>query len=268
MLKAIAKGTAKALGYRISRDRPPPADPPVSESARQLIRDMWPLTTEHRLLRYGGAGDGAYLVPDDLEGITALFSPGVDQLSVFEDEMASKGMACYLADASVSGPGVDNPAFHFERKFLGLRNDGQIMTLDSWVDRLEPGDHDLMLQMDIEGAEWTVLAGASARLLSRFRIMVIEFHWMSMLFNSFTEQVVIDVIQRLLATHHVVHNHPNNAAWIKEQDGVEVPEVIEVTFLRKDRASTTRHATEFPHTLDIVNMVEREPLTLPPSWHG
>lgn len=268
MLKAIGKRAARALGYTVKRDVPPPPDEPVSDRAKALIRAMWPVATDRTLVRYGGDGDGAYLIPDDLDGIAALFSPGVDMISTFEGEMAARGMTCYLADASVAGPAAENAAFRFEPKFLGLRDEAHLMTIDAWVDRHEAGDHDLMLQMDIEGAEWTVLSSMSGRLLARFRVMVIEFHSMSMLYDPYTEQIIIDVIERLLATHHIVHNHPNNAMWMNRQDGVDVPEVIEVTFLRKDRATPTGFVNQFPHALDVINNPLKVNLVLPDAWHG
>ena len=49
----------------------------------------------------GPDGDGGYLVPDDLEGIVACFSPGVSNVAGFEKDCALKGMKVFMADASV-----------------------------------------------------------------------------------------------------------------------------------------------------------------------
>ena len=46
---------------------------------------------------------------------------------------------------------------HFTKKFLGVTNNDLTITLDDWVDGNSPGDGDLILQMDVEGAEWPVL---------------------------------------------------------------------------------------------------------------
>ena len=268
MWKEAAKRAVKSLGYEITRLSPPTADEPVSDRAMALIRAMWPMQTDHPLVRVGGSGDGAYLIPDDLEGIAALFSPGVAAVSLFESEMAARGLRCFMADASVSGPAETNPAFTFEKKFLGLVDDDVYMTIDRWVDAHEPGDHDLMLQMDIEGAEWTVLAGMSDHLLRRFRVMAIEFHSMSLLYDPYAEQILVDVLQRLLTTHRVVHNHPNNAMWMNHRAGVDVPEVIEVSFLRKDRSPGRGYATQIPHPLDVISNPLKPELILPADWHA
>ena len=43
-----------------------------------------PVKTEHELIRIGGSKDGGYLVPNDLSGIQACFSPGVSDLADFK----------------------------------------------------------------------------------------------------------------------------------------------------------------------------------------
>ena len=48
-----------------------------------LIQKLHPKKTIKPLIRMGPNGDGGYLIPDDLEGIEACFSPGVDQVSGF-----------------------------------------------------------------------------------------------------------------------------------------------------------------------------------------
>ncbi len=265
MIKRLGKRLFRALGYTVYRDSSPTdVDPEIG----LLVAAMWPVVTDRPLLRAGGDGDGAYLIPDDLEGVGALFSPGVDQVSAFEDAMAARGMRCYLADGSVSGPASGNPSFHFEKKYLGMTEGGEFITLDDWVARNEPGDHDLMLQMDIEGAEWLVLATMSDALLARFRVMVIEFHSLTRMFDEFGGRVIPDILRRLLRTHHVVHSHPNNVAFIARRGEIEIPDLVEMTFLRKDRGQCKGYADQFPHALDIVNVPERPVMPLPRSWYA
>ena len=51
-------------------------------------------------------------------------------------------------------------------------------TLEGWIDRNTPNSRQmtLLLQMDIEGAEFCVLLSTPTETLKRFRIMIIEFH--------------------------------------------------------------------------------------------
>ena len=52
-----------------------------------LVKRLRPVTTEHELIRIGADADGGYLVPNDLSGLTACFSPGVDDIASFEQHM-------------------------------------------------------------------------------------------------------------------------------------------------------------------------------------
>ena len=231
-----------------------------------LLADVRPVSTGHRLIRVGGEGDGGYLVPDDLEGIAACFSPGVAGVADFESEMAHRGMRCFLADYSVDAPPIANPLFDFEKKFLGPVGNDVYMTLDSWVRRKAAGRDDLLLQMDIEGAEYEVLMSAPAELLGRFRIVVAEFHNLHGLFDRNAFKGIEAAFRRLLAQFEVVHIHPNNCfAPIVEGD-IAIPPVMEFTFLRRDRVLRKGRATTFPHELDRTNVTERPDYPLPACW--
>ena len=63
-----------------------------------LIRRLHPRMTDKGLIRLGPAGDGGYLVPDDLDGIEACFSPGVGDLVGFERDCLARGMRVFMAD--------------------------------------------------------------------------------------------------------------------------------------------------------------------------
>src|ERR1700684_3718638 len=143
-------------------------------SIRDMIERLHPVVTDRDLIRLGGDADGGYLVPNDLDGIVACFSPGVGPVVSFEEALVERGIPCFLADASVTSPPILNQLIHFERKFLGVVNDDTTTTLDAWVRNYAPASGDLILQMDIEGAEWPVLLNVSDETLRRFRIIVIE----------------------------------------------------------------------------------------------
>jgi hypothetical protein len=236
-------------------------------AVQQLITKLHPVTTEHPLIRMG-SGDGGYLIPDDLEGIAACFSPGVDNRATFESSVVDCGILCFLADASVEAAPIHGNMVHFTKKFLGVVNDETTITLDDWVDTHKPGSDDLMLQMDIEGAEWPVLLNVSSGTLRRFRIIVIEFHDLERLMDKHGFVVIRLTFERLLEHFYVVHNHPNNYGRNVRCGSLVIPRVLEMTFIRKDRASSTRFTKTFPHPLDFKNDTRRPDTLLPPEWFG
>ena len=74
----------------------------------------------------------------------------------------------------------------FDKRFVGCLTDERYITLDDWHAAKLGGDStpSLLLQMDIEGAEYETLLAASPSLLGKFRIMIIEFHWLPQLWNE------------------------------------------------------------------------------------
>lgn len=233
-----------------------------------LISRLMPVETGAGLIRLGPEGDGGYLVPDDLDGIEACFSPGVNDVSGFERACADRGVKAFLADRSVEGPAEANELFHFTRKFVGSMTNDEFMTLDGWVAASGTGpDSDLMLQIDIEGFEYEVFLSASEALLRRFRIIVAEFHMLDQLWNKPFYDLAGRTFEKILQTHACVHIHPNNCCGTVTAGGITIPRIMEFTFLRHDRVHSSRPATTFPHPLDHDN-TDGPTIVLPKSWHA
>jgi hypothetical protein len=232
-----------------------------------LIRSLRPFDSGVELIRLGPCGDGGYLLPDDVDGIEYAFSPGVSTESGFESALTARGMRVFLADGSVEAPPVADARFSFEKKFIGCLSDDVYMTLDGWKKNTIP-EHggDLLLQMDIEGAEFEALLNASDVLLSQFRIMVIEFHYLQQLFNKPFFVLVSRLFEKLLRRHSVVHIHPNNCCGSVKGRGLEVPRIAEFTFFRNDRFRQRAPRRDFPHPLDADNTHKRS-LPLPECWY-
>ena len=235
-----------------------------------MLKALRPVATKHGLIRLGPRGDGGYLIPNDLAELEACFSPGVGHTSGFERDCAAAGMQVFMADGSVTGPADSSDAFHFLRKNLGSITDGDTITLDDWVAESLPGSNsDLLLQMDIEGAEFEALLHTTDRLLARFRIIVVEIHEM----HRFAEPAFLDraatTFGKILRNHVCVHIHPNNCCGSTEVAGVVVPYIAEFTFLHRDRVGhrlRRRFVDSFPHPLDADNVPENGFLPLSPDW--
>lgn len=265
-MKTFAK---KALDTALAAVDGVPTRKTSSEALRKLIDRLKPRQSAQELIRVGPAGDGGYLVPDDLEGISACYSPGVNLISDFEKDCADRGMRVYMADASVDGPATEHSNFDFRKMFVGATTDDVFMTVDDWVAETS-GDStsDLILQMDIEGFEYEVLLAMSMDLLKRFRIIVVEFHMLEQLWNKPFFGLASRAIEKLCSTHDCVHLHPNNCGGIVTRDGISIPRVMEFTFVRKDRMPEEPiFAKHFPHPLDEDNTGEN-PTVLPATWIG
>lgn len=232
-----------------------------------FFKKIKPIKSQHELIRIGGNNDGGYLVPNDLVGIEACFSPGVSKIATFEEDLATRGVRSYLADYSVDSPPVINSFFEFEKKYVGSENTDVYTTIESWVSRKGLSkSRDLILQMDIEGGEYDVLLTASSDLFDKFRIVVIEFHNLDGLLDQYGYQLIWYAFHRILMTHSIVHIHPNNADKPIKSGNFLIPPTVEFTFLRNDRIHRVDENKCFPHPLDQPNKKNKPDIVLPNCW--
>jgi hypothetical protein len=246
----------------------------VAKATRQadvleFLQKLAPVTTGIPLERLGPAGDGGYLVPLDFDGISACVSPGVSLECGFDIAVAQKDIDVYMADASVDGPSQSHSRFHFSKKFLDTATSDSTITLEDFCKSIPnyASGLDLMLQMDIEGAEYRILLSTPEDVIRRFRIMIIEFHNLESMLSSFSFQLIRATFSRLLEHFHIVHIHPNNAGRVVRRGKLHIPALLEFTFLRKDRALTLlKQPMQFPHPLDFDNMPGKPSIVLPPCW--
>lgn len=256
------------LGYRHCLTSDFTIDSTPRSNVLSLIESLHPVGVSNPLIRLGPKdGDGGYLIPDDLNGISACYSPGVSYVSGFEKDCAELGMKVFMADHSVDAPAEHHENFHFIKKFVGGTTFGKYITLDDWVRETFPnGDSDLMLQMDIEGQEYETLFSTSDKLMRRFRIIAIEFHNLDQFWNLPFFQIASRAFEKILQTHACVHLHPNNCCGSIKKDGLEIPKFMEFTFLRRDRLKGEIKPWCFPNPLDRDN-TKLKPLKLPECWH-
>ena len=254
----VANLAVTRLGFRISR---------VSGTeAKSLLDSLHPVQTGIDLIRLGAPGDGGYLVPDDLGGVSACFSPGVGDQASFERDLQSRGIRVHLADG--------NPRARWASKefdFVGenvvseQRNDG--IHLTQWIRSRADVSSDLILQMDIEGHEWEILSELSRKELAQFRIIVIEFHQLSGLGSDLGLWFAKTVFQKLLSEFVVAHAHANlSAGTVVIGPRNSVPRNLELTFLRKDRIRVLGKRTQLPHELDEKNVCGGLGAGLPSVW--
>jgi len=123
------------------------------------------------------------------------------------------------------------------------------------------------LQMDIESAEWKILAATAPDRLARFRIVIIEYHglpWMSM--KPILHRRFMPALKAMSRDFVVVHAHANNCCGAEDLNGIPVPRALEVTYLRRDRIRKTPTRVRLPHPLDRDCVEYLAPLSLPPDW--
>ncbi len=237
----------------------------------ELISLIRPRKTGLELIRLGSTSDGGYLLPNDLRSIDCNFSPGVADSISFETDLYNKfGIRSHLIDPTINiNLEVDDSIITYEQYYLDSYSSHNCITLENWIQstsRLTPYA-DFILQMDIEGSEYHVLAQLPIETLCRFRILIIEFHEVWAWANESFFRIVKSVLHKLCQYFVPAHLHPNNACGALDIGGVIMPQALELTFIRRDRC--TDLSFEYvclPHKLDYSNDPTKLPLVLPTYW--
>lgn len=219
----------------------------------EFLTSIRPVSTEHPLIRVGASGDGGYLVPSVLNMIDYAFSPGVANTATFEEALIEFGIPCYLADYSVEDSPISGDKVDFEKKFIGSLDNNICMTMETWIRKKKIDSNNLLLQMDIEGAEWDVLDSMAHETLLKFRVLVIEFHNLHLLFLRLSFERIRRIFDLLLTDYYIVHYHPNNNDGLQEYLGIKISPAVEITFLRRDSCSEILPRDKITNLLDSHN---------------
>lgn len=232
-------------------------DPHVPPVTCELMRSFR-VCGSCELKRYGEAHDGGYLVcADVLESAVGALSLGINGVDGFGIQLSSENhIPVYEFDCiNHQAPTCHPPCeLHFEPlcvdKPLGLMRDVRdYKSLAELAKRAPAGD--LVLKMDVEGAEWGALSNAEPEDLRRYRTMAVEFHGFS---EMARHQEFLGVMHKLLQEFVVVHVHGNNCCPAAGFGSYKIPYVLEVTFVRKDLAAPSECRPPVAHPADAKNI--------------
>ncbi len=212
---------------------------PAEERLYEFARLIRPITSPSlSLLRVGGSTDGAYVM-QAFAGVDAAISIGVGHDVSWDQELARHGIPVYLFDPTVAGLPGAVPGGQFYKIGLGDRTrvagtDMAGMDLRSLGDILQltgkATSNELILKIDVEGAEWDALHDVD---FAQFQQVLIEMHDLSRLRDAEASVAVLKTVHSLAKTHAPVHVHGNNESPFCRFDRYWFPDVIELSFVRK-----------------------------------
>ncbi|QGY05517.1 hypothetical protein MMSR116_29210 [Methylobacterium mesophilicum SR1.6/6] len=243
----------------------------------EVLKFIRPKPSPYPLIRIGNGDDGSYLVPDAIGGIAACFSPGVDNFKNFEDHLSKTyEIRTHMCDFSSDLNKFKTPLIEgmqtFDKLWLEPEAGEHAISLRDLIQKYDRSKNDLMLQMDIEGAEYRNIIALDDDSLQRFRIIVIELHDLDKIADK---SIFINILQpffeKISRYFTCVHAHPNNCCpdFLLPELGVRVPVFLELTLIRNDycREGAAKLQPIIPHPLDIGRNVRRQPpLFLDENW--
>lgn len=220
---------------------------------QEVIGLLAPLCVNGReKARFGGDKDGGYvMLPPDPGDIAYSF--GVSESSPWDLEMARLGVQVFQYDASIEQAPDEHPNIKFHKYFLaGLEREGPYKTVEEILrDHNHASRNDIILQMDIEGAEWEVLPLLSPEQLNCFKQIIVEFHHID------KQEYACPIFRKLRQTHTPIHFHYNNNAascfYLPRQGFIYNAEALELTYVRNDALTFSTCRDYFPTELDCKN---------------
>ena len=204
--------------------------------------------------RLGREHDGGYILCA-LDGYDGFLSGGIADDVSFEVDVLRlhPTLVCHAFDGTIAQPPATPSRLVFEPRNIGAVESPTETNLHSFLD-----DHDnVLVKMDIEGAEYAWLESLSTEQLAAIRQLVIEFH------PPLSDRRTA-VLSRLTHTHRLVHFHPNNESGTRDFNGVAVPLLFEATYIRRSEFTVAPPLSHdpIPGPLDRPNLPERPEIHL------
>lgn len=107
---------------------------------------------------------------------------------------------------------------------------------------------DMILKMDVEGAEWDFLQETSSELLGKFLQITFELHDLT---DEANAEKIIPALEKLRLTHDPVWIHANNNGIIEEAGGIRMPQFLEITYVNKEKYNLRDASYDCPIALDL-----------------
>ena len=205
-------------------------------------------------------GDGGYVIGDLKNQYDCYLSCGINNEESFTRDFLDKYN--YIKKENSFGfdgtikdyPWQYTKKINFIKKNIGSKNNDNLTNLNNYLSNYK----NIFIKMDIEGGEWEWLSTIDTNLLKNIKQLVIEFHGIND--NTWGENYnnKIQCLKKLNQTHYQIHCHGNNCAGYKLDNKKKIPDVIEMTFIRKGyfithNINVVPNKTKLPSTLDFKN---------------
>ena len=215
----------------------------------ELIKPMQPLGAKK--CRIGSDGDGGYVMLEPKQGIAYSF--GISNYAPWDSCMSKRGIHVFQYDGTVPAPPEENEYLHFHKYNIsgsdkpkpGYKNIQTII-----ADLGHENQKDIILQMDIEGAEWEVFNNIDEKILNHFSQIIVEFHSV-MNFHPDAIKYHTAALEKIYKTHQSIHYHINNNNILAVFPGFNIGNTIEVTYARRSDWKFEPDYTEYPTNLDF-----------------
>jgi len=200
------------------------------------------------IYRVGSSLDGGYVM-HKIGNEKKAISIGVGRDVSWDLAISKLGIMVHMYDHTVARP----PTIFTNSKFykIGIRssktkNSKTLLHFEGILQKSGCEDSEnLILKIDIEGGEWEILEEIESKFLEKFNQIIIEFHDVDL-----NDPIKKNVLEKIKQTHSIIHINPNNYSKITSFEGYLFPNILEVTYVKKQLLLNTGVKTFSTNTYD------------------
>lgn len=206
-------------------------------------------------MRLGNKYDGGYVIANLDINYDCYISAGVSNEESFTRDLIKKYSFNKNNSFAFDGTIDDYPYsftndITFIKKNIGNTDNNQFTDLKFLIEKY----NNIFLKMDIQGSEYQWLSSLNENDLKKFSQIVIKFHSLS---SDDDLQSKIECLKKINKLFYPIHIHANNHSLVViKSDFYHVPDVLEVTYIRKDLYNYEKPSfskEKFPTILDSPN---------------
>ena len=215
------------------------------------------------LIRTGREHDGGYILLDDFHAGDIAYSFGIRDDVSWDKDMASRGYDVFMYDHTIDRLPEENSRFHWEKLGIadGHTQDDRLKTINEFIaQNHHENAHDMILKMDVEGAEWGFLSQVSSETLMQFSQIALELHW---ILSGKEQETILNSLKKLNKTHQLVHIHPCNFGNYVTVGGKHFPDIFQVLYVKRGSYScNTNYEVVLPLSIDNSDRISAPDIEL------
>ena len=208
----------------------------------------------YELVRVGKRHDGGYIMLNDFREEYIAYSFGIGGEASWDQWMAECGIHVDCYDHTIKQLPYNHAGVTFHK--IGISGVDHIdESLLSMTSILHENGHEkkdnLILKMDVEGAEWDFINSVSSDVLNQFLQITLELHDLTSI--EYSEKVV-SALEKINKTHQVVWVHANNNGGVEQANDIVMPRLLEITYANKNKYMFDVTSYNCPLDIDDPNI--------------
>ena len=207
--------------------------------------------------------DGGYVMSNCFKENGIAYSFGICNDVSWDTVMAELGYNIYMYDHTINSLPYTRKEFHFFKEGISGKNEEKIplKTLEYYINKNgHENNENMILKMDVEGAEWEFLDTVKTKTLEQFDQIVFEYH--KIVQAGFGDKV-LKLLKKINKTHQLIHLHGNNSGFLVKIGDTVFPDVLEATYVKRGICEfTDDECIKLPINLDAPNDIGRPDVIL------